>query len=221
MVPAQGQAQGPVQVIGAEGEVVGEDSSIRLRGLFGQLLGADPAQGLELITVGGKSYVRGPVPLLGAPQAAWYALPEDGSSPANAVKPGEFVGGLTGADLDLSGFAAAGEEQLDGRQCRVFVGDKEATERAFARMSGEGLPGPQSFEEVRRAEMKFWVCEDGYFHKLTLDSEGVPEGQTEPVSYLVTVRLFDFDADITIAAPPNPSPLETTTMPGLPTATTP
>jgi hypothetical protein len=216
--PAQG-AGGPVALISLAGDVAGEDSRLTLKGLFSAFLGANPDQGLELITVDGASYVRGPAPLLGATEAQWYELPADGSSPASAVRSDQIVGGLVGADLDLSGFEAAGEETLDGQRCQVYVGDKEATTRAFEAVGDQGLPGPQSFEEVTRAELKFWICEDGYFHQLALDTEGVPEGQTEPVGYTLTMRLFDFDADITVEAPADAEQLESIAVPGLPTPT--
>jgi hypothetical protein len=206
------------QLIGATGEVAGDDSHITLTGLFGQLLGADPAKGLELITVDGTSYVRGPVPLLGAAEARWYELPADGSSPASSVQPGAVVGGVLSDDMDLSGFVAGDEEQLDGQTCQVYIGDKDATVAAFEQIGDQGLPGPQNFSEVRRAEMRFWVCEDGYLHKLTLDTEGLQAGQSEPIGYTMNVRLFDFGADVDIAAPAGAEPVTPPSF-GLPTPT--
>ncbi|MEN9933535.1 MAG: hypothetical protein RLZZ387_114 [Chloroflexota bacterium] len=211
----QGQAaggSGPVQLIAVEGDVAGEDSRLRLSGLFSAFMGADPTTGLEMISVGGTSYVRGPAPLLGAAEAAWYELPADGSSPVSSIEPGQIVGGLTGSDMDLSGFTAAGEEELDGQRCQVYAGDREATMRAFETVGEQGLPGPQGFSEVERAELKFWVCEDGYFHQLVLDMEGLPEGQTEPVAYTIELRMYDFDADIRVEAPADAQPLQ---VPGL------
>jgi len=206
------------QLIGASGEVAGDDSHITLTGLFGQLLGADPTKGLELITANGKSYVRGPVPLLGAAEARWYELPADGSSPASSVQPGAVVGGVLSDDMDLSGFVAGDQEQLDGQTCQMYIGDKDATIAAFEQVEGQGLPGPQNFSEVRRAEMRFWVCEDGYLHKLTLDTEGLQAGQSEPIGYTMDVRLFDFGADVEIEAPADAEPVTPPSF-GLPTPT--
>ncbi|HWQ11654.1 MAG TPA: hypothetical protein VNL77_02575 [Roseiflexaceae bacterium] len=209
---------GPLQLIAMEGEVAGADSHVTLKGVLSAFMGADPEQGLELITAGGKSYVRGPAPLLGATEAKWYELPQDGSSPASSLRSDAIVGGLTEANMDLSGFQEAGEEELDGQRCQVYTGDKEATIKAFEQVGSQGLPGPQSFAEVRRAELRFWICEDGYFHQLVLDTEGVPEGQETPVAYTLTMRLYDFDADITVEAPEDAAKLETPAL-GLPTPT--
>lgn len=216
---AAGGTGAGTQLIAIEGDVVGANSHLTLRGLFSALLGADPLQGLELISVDGTSYVRGPAPLLGATEDRWYELPDDGSSPASAVRADQIVGGLESANLDLSGFEAAGAEELDGQQCQVYVGDKEATVAAFEAVGSDGLPGPQNFEEVERAELRFWICEDGYFHQLQLDTEGVPEGQTESVGYTMLMRLFDFDAPITVEAPADAAPLEISPALGLPTPT--
>jgi hypothetical protein len=203
----------PVELIAAEGEVEGEDSRLVIRGLLSAFMGADPQEGLEVLTVGGTSYLRGPAPLLGANEARWYELPSDGSSPASSIQSGQIVGGLTEQDLDLSGFTAAGTEQLDGQQCQVYVGDKEATIRAFEQVDSQGIPGPQSLSEVDQAEMKFYICADGYLHQMTLDFEGTAEGQSEPAAFVLNLKLSDFDADIRITPPDSPAKLEAPAFP--------
>lgn len=196
-----GAAGGPVPMIDARGEVAGDASRVTLAGVFGALLGADPAAGLEMISAGGASYVRGPAPLLGALEDAWYVLPPDGSSPASSVRPTELVGGVLDAQYDLSGFRAAGETSLDGQACRVYAGDRAATIRAFEQVGQGGLPGPRSFSEVRQAEMTFTVCEDGFVHQLTVDVAGLQPGQSEESGYQLDVRLSGFDEPISVAAP--------------------
>jgi hypothetical protein len=61
---------GMVEVISMKGEVVGKNSRIAIGGLFAAFLSGDPQKSTEFITVDGKSYIRGPAPLFGAPDDA-------------------------------------------------------------------------------------------------------------------------------------------------------
>jgi hypothetical protein len=43
---------------------------------------------------------------------------------------------------------------------------------------------------------------------MTIDVTGTAEGQTEPTSFSMLLRLFDFNSAIRIVAPTNVKPLE-------------
>ncbi len=49
-----------------------DDSETVMRGLFAAMFGSESS--VTMRTVGGKTYVRGPAPLLGAPDDGWYVL---------------------------------------------------------------------------------------------------------------------------------------------------
>lgn len=203
----------PMEMIGMRGEVEGENSRLTLSGLLAAFLGADPEKGTEFVTVDGKTYLRGPVALLGATDDGWYELPADQESPTSSFSSGQITDSFSGADVDLSGFTIGGVEELDGLQCTVFVGDKETTVALFERIGEEGVTSPIPIAEVDTAETRFYICEDGRFHKMTIDMSGTPEGQTEAVSFGLLLRLYDFDADISVSAPENAQPLPQVTTP--------
>jgi hypothetical protein len=120
-------ADGMIEIINLKGEVAGDNSRIVLSGFFAALLSGDPERGTEFLTADGKSYIRGPAPLFGAPDDAWYELPPDQQSPAETVDPDQITGSLRSGNVDLSRFTPGGFETLDGQRCAIFVGDRETT----------------------------------------------------------------------------------------------
>ncbi len=121
---------GMIEVISMKGEVAGKNSRIVLGGLFAAFLSGDPEKGTEFLTVDGTSYIRGPAPLFGAPEDAWYELPAGQASSAVTVSPDQVTGSLQqSGNLDLARFTPGGFETLDGQRCAIFIGDKETTIR--------------------------------------------------------------------------------------------
>jgi len=149
------------------------------------------------------------VPLLNAPENKWYELPEGQSSPTSGFSSDQLLGSVQNDKLDLASFSIAGAEKLDGKQCTIFKGDKAAIEKAFKDSQG-GLP-TGSFKEFTNADLRLWVCEDGYFRKMTLEIEGIAEGETEKATVKIEFLLSNFDGDITIKAPADAVPLATPT----------
>jgi len=200
-------ADGMIEIISLKGEVAGKNSRMVLSGLFAAMLSGDPKKGTEFLTVNGKSYIRGPAPLLGAPDDAWYELLPGQQSPAETVDPDQITSSLRGSNVDLSRFRPGGSETLDGQRCTIFVGDRETTINLLTGVNQQGtLPFvPQNIDQ---AETRLSICEDGRLHKMTIDVTGTAEGQTEPTSFSMLLRLFDFNSAIRIVAPTNVKPLE-------------
>ena len=198
---------GMVEVISMKGEVVGKNSRIAIGGLFAAFLSGDPQKSTEFITVDGKSYIRGPAPLFGAPDDAWYELPPGQQSPAETVDPDQITGSLRGSNVDLSRFTPGGFETLDGQRCAIFVGDRETTVNLLTGVNQQGTL-PFALQDVDQAETRLSICEDGRLHKMTIDVTGTAEGQTEPTSFSMLLRLFDFNSAIRIVAPTDARPLE-------------
>ena len=57
------------------------DAMFSLRGLSAILFGFTPAHGPEAITVDGRAYARGPLPLPGATEEVWYDVGADPKPP--------------------------------------------------------------------------------------------------------------------------------------------
>lgn len=200
---------GMVEVISMKGEVAGKNSRTEIGGLFAALLSGDPQKRTQFMTVDGKSYIRGPAPLLGATEDAWYELPAEQASPAETVSPDQIRGSLQRSSaFDLTGFSPGGFETLDSQRCAVFIGDKETTIRLLSSVNEQGtLPPTLKAEEIDQAETRLFICEDGRLHKMTIDVSGTPAGETEPTSFSMLLRMYDFNSNIRIVAPANARPL--------------
>jgi hypothetical protein len=68
---------------------------------------------------------------------------------------------------------------------------------------------------VEQAETKFYICDDGYFHKLEMSISGkTNDGQD--ASLTILFRIYDYNAtDIVIEAPADAAPQGTPTFPGV------
>jgi hypothetical protein len=206
-------------MISMHGEVNGTNSHFRLQGLFAAFLGVDPTKSLEVITVGDKSYIHGPVALLGASEDKWYELPADESSVAKPpLTPGSFLESFTLSGVNASEFKKTGTESLDDRSCDVYSGDKSLIEKAFKDV-GQATGG-QDLSSIDSAEFKFWICDDGYLHQIRMAVEGHETDKPDQKnSFVVQMHLFDLGADIKIEAPSNAEPLKMPSFinPGTPT----
>lgn len=200
---------GTIEVLSMKGEVAGKDSRLEIGGFFAVLVSGDPEKSVQFLTVDGKSYIRGPAPLFGAPDDAWYELPADQASSGVTVSPDDITGSLQqSGNFDATGFTPGGFETLDGQRCAVFIGDKETTIRLLSGVNEQGtLPSTLKPEEVEQAETRLFICEDGRLHKMTIDMTGTPAGETEPTSFSMLLRLYDFNSAIQIVAPANAQPL--------------
>lgn len=211
---------GMIEVISMKGEVAGKNSRVEIGGFFAVLLSGDPEKSAQFVTVDGKSYIRGPAPLFGATEDAWYELPDEQASSAGTVTLDQFTGSLqqSGA-LDPGSFTPGGFEMLDGQRCAIFIGDKETTIQLLSGVNQQGtLPFSLAPEEVEQGETRLFICDDGRLHKMTIDLSGTPAGQTEPTSLSMLIRLYDFNSDIRIVAPTDARPLAPPSF-GLPTPT--
>lgn len=196
---------GMIEVISMKGEVAGKNSRVEIGGLFAVLLSGDSEKSAQFVTVDGKSYIRGPAPLFGATENAWYELPYEQASSAGTVTLDQFTDPLqqSGA-LDPGSFTPGGFEMLDGQRCAIFIGDKETTIRLLSSVDQQGTFVP---EEVEQGETRLFICDDGRLHKMTIDLSGTPAGQTEPTSLSMLIRLYDFNSNIRIVAPTDARPL--------------
>ncbi len=207
-------------LITMKGDVNGLDSHVTLQGLFAGLLGVDPNKGLEMITVEGKTYIHGPVPLLGAAEDKWYELPAEQAAAAQPpLHPSTLLESFTSSGMKPEDFQKSGTETLDNRSCDVYSGDKETVVKAFQSASEATGQADGSLENLDTAELKFWVCDDGYVHQTRMFVEGSSKDKpNEKGSFLLLMHLTDIGANITIQPPPNASPLEVPSF-GLPTTT--
>jgi hypothetical protein len=209
-----------VALLNMTGEFSGLDGHYVLKGMLSAFIGADPNVGLEGIQVGGKSYLKGPVAMLGAKEAKWYVVEGDA---AQAVKPpleaSDMFRGLSESDIDLSAIQKTGSETFDGKTCDIFTADKDTTMKVFSGMNASGALGAGSLTSVQAADATFAVCDDGFLHRIQLSvTSGDPSKPEQKMVTNMLVHMYDYDVPLTITAPEGAEPLKVG-VPGMETAT--
>jgi hypothetical protein len=193
------------------GEFSGKDARYTMKGMLSGMLGVDPNKGLEVITVGDKSYLHGPVNMLGAKEDKWYVLESDQS---NAIKPPlqaeQFLGELTKNDVDVNTFKQTGTDTIDGQACTVFSGDQTATLKAFGATGAGAITGAgaEALEQIKNAQMSFAVCEDGFPHRMQLMLEATNKDKPDQTfTFNIDMHMYDFNTPVSITAPADAEPL--------------
>jgi hypothetical protein len=201
----------PVTVIAMTGAFAGNDHEYKLTGAVAAMLAADPRAGLQVITSDGTSYLRGPIPLLGATEDAWYTLaPAQASMAAPPVTIDSTAGALARAKPDFAGFTPGPAEQREGQTCRRYTGDRTATLGLLKSLGQTGLPVESDPARIKEASSAIVACADGYLYDLDLAYSGITAAeQPAPFSLDLKLRLSAFGETITITAPQGARPLPT------------
>lgn len=192
-----------ITLMSMKGEVNGQSAHFVLKGLFAAFLGVDPAKSLELISVGDKSYVHGPVPLIGATEDKWYVVPANQASVAKPpLTPDTFLSSFTTSGLNPNDFQKTGTESLDNLSCDVYSGDRAAIDKAFKSL-GQSTGGAD-LSSIDTAEFKFWICDDGFLHQIRMNVAGhSPDKPDQKGSFLLLMHVSDIGSNIDITAPQN------------------
>lgn len=207
-IPAAYSQDGKVTLLELDGQAKNKDSHISFKGVLATMLGANPDVGIEFMSVGGKTYIRGPLVFLGITDDKWYVATDANSFAPENTSPDQILSEFD-SNLNWSGITLAGTEQLDGQNCRTYLADKMTTLGGMQTMSDatNQLPSNFDLENIRTAETKFWICDDGYFHQMTLNIQAQnKQDATKTVGLAIIVHMYDFDGDFEIQAPPNALP---------------
>jgi hypothetical protein len=210
----------PTSLLNVMGEFNNNNTRVAVTGLLTMFLEVEPDTGLEFIQYNGQSYIRGPVAFLGAPEDRWYRGEQSlGGMSSVPVTPDAFREELDMAELEMFievfDFVLTGNESLDGQECDVYTMDREATLRAIEElnsMSGSDMSGSgQDFNpnDIESAEVKSWICNDGYLHKLELFIEAYsPDMPEQLIGVNFMAHMYDFGGDINIVEPADAIALE-------------
>ncbi len=192
-------------LMNVSGAVNGKDSHLVIKGLVAMFLSGDANKPIEIMTVGGKTYIHGPVPMLGANEDKWYvSTPASASSLSQSSDFTQFLGDHPA----LGGFKKSGSETLDGRRCDVYSGDKTATYNLFAGLNLQGTLDKETLAALESAESKFWICDDGYFHQLWMKMDVHNKNQpSEKGTLELKLHLYDYNANIKLTPPATAAPL--------------
>ncbi len=188
------------------GESKGKDEHFVMKGYIITLLTSNE-KGLEITSLGDKIYLRGPISSLGAPEAKWYVDSKSaflGTRPLS--QPENWVAYGT-RNPDWTGFKKSGTETLDEKRCDVYRADKQATYKWYTSVSPEDIPNKDDFQDLDNAEIKVWVCSDGYMHQFRMILE--THSKYDPSlkgKMQQQMHFFDINGNISITAPASPVP---------------
>jgi hypothetical protein len=186
-----------------------DDAQFALRGPSLLIWGLDPDHGLDVINVGGRTYVHGPLPLSGASFDGWYDMSRYSSAWFYPWQPVERVVDTLTGHIRPEELTHAGQETIDNQLCTIFQTGRIATLAAFRRFGGKtDQLDRDSIEDtyrdfiVRRAALALWVCDDGYVHQLTVDMRATTLETSPQISgSSMRVRISDINRPIAIEAP--------------------
>jgi hypothetical protein len=187
-----------------DGEVNGAANHVTYNGgAFNDMLGGGDR--IEVISVDGKTYLKGSALFGTADPEKWYVL----AGSAISKPPFNLADMLAQSGADLSGASVApATESLDGQSCETWQVDISGGTGALVDIaSSDETRG--DFSALDKAEGRFSRCADNYIHKLTWTVLAHNSQNTNARgSVLVVVHLFDFEAhSLAISAPPDATEL--------------
>jgi hypothetical protein len=189
-----------------KGMVDGKSSSFEGKGVLMGLLSGGGA--VEIVTVDGKTYMRG-ISMFGMTDPkTWYAMKDASSTSGfeSFAKPDSFDSFM--GDAKSADFKKVRTESVDGQSCDVYAYDlKNAKNAALTGLLGTAKD-KQDFSAIDKYEMSMWLCGDGYVHKFVLDMQSHDANNpAEKGSFKMNAHMWDFNnAAIKITAPTGAKP---------------
>lgn len=201
-----------VTLMAITGQHSRQNAAFTMSGLATVLLGGGHDD-VQVIAADGKTYLRGPAPLLGAIEERWYILPDEQASMVQApVDTLQFLRRFAGNNADEFGFEREGSREFEGQSCEVYIADGPATREALDSFGADIVPGAGSLS-MQAGEFRIWICDDGFVHRLQMNFElSSADGEHKVVLFEGDVRLRDHGASIEISAPADAIALN---LPGL------
>jgi len=207
--PGASPSTEPETLMTMSGSVVNEDSDMKvgglLMGLMAGFLGFDPEKEVEFLKVGDNNYIKGT--LSGKTESEWYILEGSDDATQTPVSPSRLLESLEEANLKPEDFTKSGTETLDGISCDVFTADKAAVVKAFGSIGTSDEPlDPETVDD---ANLKFYICSDGYLHQMMMQlTAHEKETPANKGVFDLTMHVFDINSDIKIEEPKDAKPLE-------------
>ena len=208
-VPAEYIQDGRARMFTMTAKTKNRDSHIILSGMLAGMLGANSARGIEFINVNRQTYIRGPIPLMGIPDDKWYVASGANQSASGELNPDDIMSGVT--DVDWNAISKIGTERLDNVDCDVYYADQTSTLRGLESLGGNPNDFSSDFDaaNIEKAETKFWLCKDGYFHQMLLQLQAKNKrASSETVGMFIKIHMYDFDGSFEITPPDNAIPFD-------------
>lgn len=183
----------------SEGWVVNKDTYQTFSGgMLNELLGGTK---IEMIEVGGKSYMKGGAMFGLMDPTKWYVM-SDSSQSSPPIEPSDMLS-MAGADSSAMGSSAkkTGTETLDGQSCDVWVWNIQQTTPFLGLLANPTQAADLSVTD--KSEVRSWICRDNYVHKVTMEIAGhSKDNVNEKGSLKFDIHIWDFDnATLSVKAP--------------------
>ncbi len=211
MAPSAG-SNAELSMLNMTSEVSGKDSHFVLKGFAAMIFTGDASKGMEMTQAGGKSYVHGPLPLLGAKDTRWYVLPAQATGASNPTAEASDMLKMFGdPSTDLGKFSKSGSETLDKARCDIYSADQATALKSFSALSSSGQIDSSELAalqgNLKDATFSLWICDDGYMHQLKMGFTAQdPSSSTKTLGINLSIHLYDFNSKIAISAPANAVP---------------
>jgi len=188
------------------GEVDGTNTHLSSKGGLLAILSGDPNSPVELITAGGKTYMKG-IKMFGLTDPkVWYVTSNNSTAGGleDFAKPDTFKDYVN----DAASFKKVGTEVVDGQPCDIWAGTLSGFDPSMLSTLGGGKD-TGDLGVVDRSETRFWLCTDGYVHKFAVEVEGHnAKTPTEKGSFKMNGHMWDFNnATIKVTPPADAKPL--------------
>src|SRR5262249_40434954 len=131
----------------------------------------DARRPLEILQVGGRDYIQGPLPGLGAAENKWYYEDTGAKSElAISLNTRLRLDILSSAKTSPPPFNDAGTEKLDQRSCTRYHVDGAAAGKFISASTAQqelllGTMNPYPLDSTR-GQIDVWACDDGYIHRV-------------------------------------------------------
>jgi hypothetical protein len=196
--PADGK---PTEMIAVSETRAGTLSDVVMKSALG---GENSGEQRYLLDGDSALYIKGPALALGAPEEAWYRASDrqaqqysPGILPSSALK--DMLKSAASLDAKVH---PAGNEQLDGESCAVYLTDKSKGDDEDIKQTKSVL---KSLDGV---VFKTLLCKDSLPGLIQFTYTGTGrDAAAKPASIEVTVRLSKYNNSAAVVAPKDAKPL--------------
>ncbi len=189
------------------GEVDGKNTHLVSKGGFLAMLGGDNST-IEIIDAGGKEYMKGITMFGMTDPKVWYIQKDTSTSSgfSDFTKP-DYFSDFTGSNK--AGYQKVGNQSVDGQSCDVYLYDMKSLQNAALLGLLGSAQDKSNFSTIDKAEMRVWLCGDGYVHQFTMDYEGHSQSDANSKGAMkMNIHLWDFNnSAISVQAPANAKPM--------------
>jgi len=166
---------------------------------------------LRLIKATGRTYVRGPSPLLGLDSPTWYQIDPSVLSAAGPIYDVYQILPQMFGPVNLRNLTPAGTESLDGQRCDLIQGDENAAPQMIQLLAD--LPKLKADQPVRQqlqdqggtlisSNTTLVICPDGYLHRVEARYVYLPPHASDcEVALTLTFDLMDINGAVDITPP--------------------